>query len=139
MNDKSIFIDTNILLYAYDNQAGDKHEKAKLLVKEIWIGTILPFISFQVLQEFYVNFQRMGLGPEKGESVIMDFLKWNIIINDEKILLKGIVYQKQYKTSFWDSLIIAAANSAGVSELWTEDLTEGQVYGEVKAVNPLKL
>lgn len=138
MKDKSVFIDTNILLYAYDLQAGEKYIKAKELLKEVWLWPVFPFISIQVLQEFYVNFHRMGLIPEKGKETVLDLLKWNIIMNDEKVLLLGIEYHKKYQISFWDSLIIAAANTASVSELWTEDLDSGYLYGNVMAVNPLK-
>ena len=137
MTDKPVFIDTNILLYAYDSQAEQKYEKAKELIKAVWLWPVLPYISIQVLQEFYVNFERKGFGPGKVKDIVVDFLEWNVMINDESVFLLAIEFQEKYQLSFWDSLIIAAANMAHVSELWSEDLSEGQCYGKVKVVNPL--
>ncbi len=57
--------------------------------------------------------------------------------NDEKMLAKALDIMEIYQLSFWDSNIVAAANIAGVKELWTEDLTEGQIYDQVKVMNPL--
>jgi len=137
MADKIIFIDTNILVYAYDFTAGEKHIKAKEIIDYFWSLSFFPFISIQVLNEFFINLIRKKVGFKDSKNLIEAYLSWNIIKNDEVVLLKSLDIMEKYKISYWDSSIIAAANIAQVSELWTEDLNHGQMYGGVKAINPL--
>jgi predicted nucleic acid-binding protein len=138
MTDKSVFIDTNILVYAYDRTAGEKHNRSKKLISKLWNVSLLPFISIQVLNEFFVNLYRKNKDFALSSELVKDYCSWNIINNDREVLLASLSIMKKYQLSFWDSSIIAAANLAGVEELWSEDLSDGQVYEHVKVVNPLK-
>ena len=138
MADKPVFIDTNILFYAYDKDAGEKHAICKELVTECWKSPLLPYISIQVIQEFFVNIYKRTEDFSLSESLSSYYLSWNIVGNDTVLFLESLRFMKRYKLSYWDSAIVAAANRAGVEELWTEDLNSGQEYGEVKAVNPME-
>jgi predicted nucleic acid-binding protein len=138
MTDKSVFIDTNILVYAYDRTAGEKHNRSKKLISKLWNVSLLPFISIQVLNEFFVNLYRKNKDFALSSELVKDYCSWNIINNDMEVLLASLSIMKKYQLSFWDSSIIAAANLAGVEELWSEDLSDGQVYENVKVINPLR-
>jgi predicted nucleic acid-binding protein len=133
------FIDTNILIYAYDASTAEKHQKASKLLQELWIGEN-GCISIQVLQEFYVNATRkapQALEPLQAASIIRDLSNWKIHRPDTEDVLAAISIQQQYQISFWDALIIRSAQESNCKTLWSEDLSNGQDYGDVKVINPL--
>ena len=132
------FVDTNILFYAHDRQAGPKHHRAKQLLIEL-IDTDAGVLSIQVLQEFCVNLRRKGrLAAGETRRVIEDFLDWEIIVNTKESVLGALEIESQHGVSFWDALIIYAAQAAGADILYSEDLGDGQMFGSVRVVNPLR-
>lgn len=137
MQNKQIFVDTNLLVYAHDRDAADRHEKAKTLVAELWCRPMLPAISVQVLQELYVNLIRKQVSDEEARETIVDYRTWHVIDNDALLLMEGIEIRERLQSSFWDGLILAAAKRAGAGAIWSEDFNTGQNYDGVIAVNPL--
>jgi len=138
MSDK-VFVDTNILLYAHDQSAGVKHERARALIEKLWDsgGGVL---STQVLQELCVNLRRKTAHPlsvEHTRALLQDYLSWEIVINTAESILEALVIEQRYIISFWDALIIQAAGSAGASIVYSEDLADGQKYGSLRVINPL--
>ena len=138
MTDKHIFIDTNILLYAHDNNAGHKQIIASKKLEKLWNNPYPPAISVQVLQEFYVNLNKRKVANQLAWEIIQNYLCWEVIENTVSILTEAVSIQKRYQLSFWDASIIAAAKHAKAQELWSEDLSNGQVYDGMLVVNPLK-
>ena len=135
------FVDTNILVYAYDRGAGDRHEKALNLIEQLWQKGN-GILSTQVLQEFYVNVRRKAQHPvtvEQARALIADYLAWDPIVNDGAAMLEAIDLEKRYQLSFWDSLIIAAAQKGGASIIYSEDFNHGQKFGSVEVLNPFLL
>ena len=133
------FVDTNILLYAHDASAGEKHRRARTLVEHLW-NTRSGVISTQVLQEFAVNLRRKvdpPVDPTEVRSIIADYLTWTVVTNSGEAILDALDIESQHHLSFWDSLIIAAAERAGTATLYSEDLNHGQRYGTVTVINPL--
>lgn len=133
------FVDTNILIYAFDDSAGDKHQKASILLEELWVGEN-GCISIQVLQEFYVNATRKApyaLAPLQAATIIRDLSRWKVHRPETEDVLAAISIQQQYQVSFWDALIIRSAQESNCEILWSEDLSNGQDYGGVKVINPL--
>ncbi len=134
------FVDTNILMYAHDSAAGIKHQRARALIEYLWnSGT--GVVSTQVLQEFCVNLRRKTGHPlttKETRRILEDYRTWEIVVNDFSSILGALECEGRYKISFWDALIIQAAENAGVTALYSEDLTDGQVYGSVRVLNPLK-
>ncbi len=133
------FVDTNILMYAHDISGGEKHERARALIEQLW-RTRSAAVSTQVLQELCVNLQRKAARPlsAKGaREVIADYLAWEVVVNDGQSILEALEIQQRHRISFWDALIVHAAERAGASILYSEDLAHGQVYGSVRVVNPL--
>jgi predicted nucleic acid-binding protein len=138
MSDKPVFVDTNILIYAHDRDAGEKYRTAKVVVESLWNRPILPSISIQVLQEVYVNLIRKKVKASDVCETVMNYLEWDVINNDRNLLLEGMRLKDKFSLSFWDALIVAAAKTAKAKELWSEDLNPGQNYEGVVVFNPLE-
>lgn len=134
------FVDTNILMYAHDRSAGVKHQRARTVVESLWnSGT--GVLSTQVLQELCINLRRKAghpLTPGEARRLLHDYLSWEIVVNDAQSGLQALDIEVRYRISFWDALIVQAAETAGVAILYSEDLSDGQVYGQVRVINPLK-
>ena len=138
MKDKP-FVDTNILVYAHDLVAGIKNERARALVGKLW-STGGGVLSTQVLQELCINLRRKALRPltvEETRSLIEDYSDWEIVVNTQNSVIEALTIEARYQISFWDALIVHAAERAGAAILYSEDLSDGQIYGSVRVVNPL--
>jgi predicted nucleic acid-binding protein len=133
------FVDTNILIYAHDRSMGLKHDRARQLVERLW-NSGQGVISTQVLQELCVNLRRKvakPVSPDELRSLIRDYLSWEIVVNTPEAVLQALDIEARYKTSFWDALILQAAEQSGAAVLYSEDLAAKQKYGTVQVVNPL--
>jgi predicted nucleic acid-binding protein len=139
MSDRA-FIDTNVLLYAHDRTAGRKHEIARDLVAGLW-NERTGVLSTQVLQELYVNLRRQAGSPlsaEAAREVIEDYLSWPLVRNDGEAVVRASAIEERFGISFWDALILQAAEQAGTDVVWSEDLSHGQRYGSVTVQNPFR-
>ena len=135
-----IFLDTNVVIYAYDVSAGDKNETARKIVMGLW-DSGLGVISTQVLQEFFVNVTQKIPKPltvRSAKEIVTDLLKWDVVINDGESILEAVDLLLKYGYSFWDSLIIDAAIRSGSAVLLSEDLSHGQVINGVAIKNPFE-
>jgi predicted nucleic acid-binding protein len=133
------FVDTNILMYAHDAAAGVKHERARALIETLWRERS-GVLSTQILQEFCVNLRRKVARPldvKAVRNIVKDYLSWRVIVNDGESVLAALELEDQYRISFWDALVIHSAQVAGAEILYSEDLSDGQLYGSVRVVNPL--
>jgi predicted nucleic acid-binding protein len=134
------FVDTNILMYAHDTSAGEKHNRAKALVEELWRDRT-GVVSTQVLQELSVNLRkkvRRPLDAKATRDIVADYLTWQVIVNGGDSILEAIDLEFRYQISFWDALVIQAAQLSGAEILYSEDLSDGQQYGSVRVINPLR-
>jgi predicted nucleic acid-binding protein len=141
MSEDKIFIDTNIIIYAYDVTAGNKHKVARNILTELW-NSGMGVISTQVLQEFFVNaIQKIPRPIDKklAKEIVRDFLKWNVVVSNGDSILDAIDICVKYGYSFWDSMIIEAAIKGGAAVLMSEDLQDGQVISGVIIRNPFKV
>jgi predicted nucleic acid-binding protein len=106
------FIDTNVLVYAHDRTAGEKHEIAKSLIQNLW-DTESGCLSIQVLQEFYViSTQKVAqpLDPKSATRIIRDLSHWKVHSPNVEDILGAINLQNRYQVSFWDAMILWSAN-----------------------------
>ncbi|MDX2151476.1 MAG: PIN domain-containing protein [Bryobacteraceae bacterium] len=134
------FVDTNILMYAHDTAAGDKHARAKALVVDLWQNRS-GVVSTQVLQELAVNLRRKAKKPLDAKAtrdVVSDYLAWQVVVNGGDSILEALDLEARYQISFWDALVVQAAQASGAATLYSEDLSDGQTYGWVKVINPLR-
>ena len=133
-----VFVDSNVLVYAHDSGAGERHDIARDLVLELWRDRS-GVISTQVLQETYVNLRHKAARPlavDEALELVSEYLAWDVVVNDGTSVLEAIRLEARYRISFWDALIVAAANASGVATLLSEDLGHGQRYGAVTVRNP---
>jgi predicted nucleic acid-binding protein len=134
------FVDTNILMYAHDVSSGAKHDRSKALLEELWrerSGTV----STQVLQELCVNLRRRSGRPvdlKTAREIVADYLAWDVVTNSGQSIMEALDIEERYHISFWDALIVQAAEASGAAVLYSEDLADGQTYRGVRVVNPLK-
>jgi len=138
MKGDKTFLDTIVIIYAYDASAGRKHGIAKQIVMDLWASG-LGVVSTQVLQEFFVNVTRKipkPLDVTLAKDIVADFLKWTVVVNDGESILGAIEILQRYGYSFWDSLIVDAAVKGRAVTLFSEDLSYGQTVSGVTIENP---
>ncbi len=132
----NVFVDTNVLLYAFDQADPKKQTAARVWRSELWINK-RSRTSVQVLQEFSANIiRKWPSAREQARSEIRNLLAWHPLAMDAELLTRGWQLQDRYQLSFWDSLIVAAAKSSACKFLLTEDLQTGQDFDGVMVINP---
>ena len=132
------FVDTNLLVYAYDSSAGEKWRTSLEVLSLLWMHRT-GVLSTQVIQEFFVSLTqkvRHPVLPKMAKEIISDLVQWLIVVNDGKNILRAIDLQTKYHFSFWDSLILQAAIASNSEFLLSEDFRDGQVIESVTIVNP---
>jgi predicted nucleic acid-binding protein len=135
--DKSFF-DTNVLLYMHSVANPGKQAIAQQVFEECAAGGRI-MISTQVVQEFHaVGTRKLGLPMDQMRLLTAGLLDLPTVEIAAVHILMALEYEEQYQVSFWDALILAAANWAGVPILYTEDMNHGQLYGGVRVVNPFR-
>lgn len=132
------FVDTNILLYAYDTTTGERHEAARALMDRLWHER-RGALSVQVLQEFYVNVTRKAVKPlAPGSAVerLQNLARWRVHSPLADDVVAAALWSTRYQLSFWDAMIVRSAAELRCDTLWTEDLTDGQEIEGVRLKNP---
>lgn len=132
------FVDTNVLIYAHDVDAGRKHEIARAVLRELWMQRT-GVLSTQVLQEFYVNATRKIRKPltkPDARSVLDNYAPWCADAITTVDIKAACQIEDQADIGFWDALIIAVAARSGARRVFTEDLNAGQVIAGVTIHNP---
>lgn len=139
MSDK-ILVDTNILVYAYDLDAGDKRAKASAVVDRLW-DEGAGVLTTQVLAEFFVTITRkvkQPLSTADARQIIEDYRAgWTTFTTTPETVLRAIDGVEQHQLSFWDGMIWAAAWLNGVNTIYSEDMQSGQTIEGVRIENPL--
>ena len=131
-----IFIDTNILVYTLDQKNIEKRDMARKIVKKV-VESHQPVISTQVIKEFYVvASNKLKADPIVVKNIIHNFHNMEIVNNDLDLIEQAIDISILSQLSFWDSLIIAAAEKANCEYVLSEDLNSGQNYRGIKLLNP---
>jgi predicted nucleic acid-binding protein len=131
------FLDTNVLLYLYGGDAA-KRARAQELVREYSRdGRIL--VSTQVVQEFYAaGSRKLGMPRRELREAAAALLDLPLVTIGPSHILAAIETEGRYQISFWDALILTAAESGGATVVFTEDLNDGQHYGAVQVRNPFR-
>jgi predicted nucleic acid-binding protein len=132
------FVDTNVLLYAYDASSVERHRRAMDLVGRLGRNRT-GAISVQVLQEFYVNAVSeiaVRLTPSDARRRLNAFSRWTVHSPAVADVIAATAISEDHQLSFWDAMIIRSASEIGCPILWTGDLSHGQVISGVEIVNP---
>jgi len=136
--DALVFVDTNVFVYASDASEGDKQTQASKWIDELW-ATKQGRVSTQVLNEYYVTVTRKlqpGLSRAEARSEIDDLTAWKPLRNDRALMTEAWAVEDRHGLSWWDSLIVAAAQRLGCGYLLTEDLGAGQDLDGLKIIDP---
>ena len=131
------FIDTNVLIYAHDIDAGAKHQAAKAVLRELW-SERAGVLSMQVLQEFYVNVTRKIASPlskDLARLVVSSYAIWCMETTPTEISAAFRI-EDESRIGFWDALIISSAAKSGASRILSEDLSAGQRIAGILIENP---
>lgn len=134
------FVDTNVLVYAFDPSAKPKQVIASQLLQRLSKNGN-GCLSVQVLQEFFVTVTRkvsVPLSVDQASDLVRDFSTWKVFAPISEDLLAGIAIHKQARISFWDAMVVHAASELGCDLLWTEDLKADEVLRSVRVCNPFQ-
>ncbi|MGI8534899.1 MAG: PIN domain-containing protein [Mycobacteriales bacterium] len=134
------FVDTNVLLYAYDRSAGRRHEQAATLVGALGAGR-RGALSVQVLQEFYVNVTRKIAEPLSHDVALARvrvLSRWPVHVPHAPDVADAAELAQTSQLSFWDAMIIRSAGALGCTTVWSEDLNHGQRIAGVVVRNPFR-
>jgi len=134
------FVDSNILIYAHDLEAGIRHQVSAGRISELWSART-GMLSTQVLQEFYVNVTQKIKTPisrSAAREVVRDYAPWVRSFITAGTVARGSEIAEIWQLSFWDAMILAAAEQSEAEVLLTEDLTHGANVAGVRIENPFR-
>jgi predicted nucleic acid-binding protein len=134
------FLDTNIIVYAHDNKYQHKQKKAQELIFN-GMRENIAVISAQVLSEFFVTVtkqtkQNYSVAAAKHEIMLLSYLY--VVDIDFDIVVRAVSIKDLHNLSYWNSLILSAAERSDCGILYSEDLSPGQKYGKIKCINPFE-
>jgi predicted nucleic acid-binding protein len=132
------FVDTNVLVYAFDKSSSPKKLVAQRLMTELMDEDRLR-LSTQVLQELFVTLTRkvtQHCSSQEALAVLDDLTAWPVTAVDYPAIRAAVGLADQVKISFWDALIVVTAARTGAAVLYTEDLNDGQEILGVRISNP---
>lgn len=132
------FVDTNVFVYAVDRHNPRKRSRAQTLLLSYGSSIVL---STQVLQEFYVTATRklpVPLSSEDAEQRVEELSRLDVVSIDVPLVRVAISLSREHRLSFWDALVVAAAEARGCSRLLSEDLQDGRQFGRVRVENPFR-
>jgi len=138
MNGEHWFFDTNVLVYLFDRKAPEKRATALGFWSRACADGV-PVLSTQVLQEFFVTVTKtvkQGLPPNQARKAMMAFAEAAEVVTVTLPLIETAARRvEESGLSFWDSLIVETAIDSGAQRLFTEDLQNGQVIGQLRVLN----
>jgi predicted nucleic acid-binding protein len=132
-----LFVDTNVWVYAVDDDEPAKQAQARRVLHPE--GGVDPVISAQVMGEFYVTVTRKlarPFSPEEAGLLLKQMGELPVVPLDARLVAAAVAGSIDWRVSYWDALIIAAAEAGGCSRILTEDLADGATYGSVRVENP---
>jgi len=136
MTGSRTFVDTNVLVYAVDRQAGPKRARALTLLIELGASIV---ISTQVIQEFFVTATRKLAQPlplDEAEHRVGELARVDVVVLDLPLIRNAISLSREHTLSFWDALLIQSAHVRGCTRLLTEDMQHGREFGRLRVENP---
>lgn len=135
---EKIFVDSNVLIYAHDSDSPSRQQQAAEWLKRLWLSQT-GRMSTQVLQEFYVNVTqkiRAPIAKPLAREIVRNYASWVHFDTTPATVLRASEISEIWKISFWDGMIVAAAEQNGASDLLSEDLNNGQKVAGIRIVNP---
>ncbi len=134
----SVFVDTNVLVYARDSGEATKQRQAQGWLQALWESR-RGVLSYQILHEYYVTVTRKlkpGMTKEEARQDVRALLAWTPVVVDRPVLDAAWRIEDRYGLSWWDSLVVGAAQKAGARYLLSEDLQSGMDLDGIRVVHP---
>jgi len=132
------FVDTNVLLYEVDSADLAKQRVARHWLEALWEHRVAR-LSWQVLNEFYSNATgKIGAPAPMIRRLIETYAEWVVMDSSFTLLQRAWHWTDHAGVSYWDALILAAAERSGCGWLLSEDFQDGRKYGGVQVVNPFR-
>jgi predicted nucleic acid-binding protein len=129
------FLDTNVLVYAYDKGDSVKQRMARDLIRRALAGEMVT--SIQVLAEFAATLlHKMSAHPERVMAMLDALAPIGLIFPDGDVVRRAVEARAEYGLHFYDGMIVAAAERGGCGRIWSEDLNAGQKYFGIVVANP---
>lgn len=133
-----VFVDTNILLCSMDKFNPEKRSGCRALLTTL-TDELRGVISTQVMQEFYVAAtKKLAVDALLAKDILHSFEHFEVVIITPDLIKEAVDCSVINRVSFWDALIVVAAESARCDRIWTEDLNHGQIIRGVRVENPLR-
>lgn len=134
-----VFVDTNVFVYRFDTTEPAKQRRASQWLDYLWQGR-LGSTSTQVQHELYATLTRKLTMPrDEARQIVATLQAWQPVVVDRSVVQEAWGLEDRFSLSWWDALIVAAAQAAGARILLSEDLQTGAAYGSVEVVNPFTL
>ena len=136
-----VFVDTNVFVYRFDLTEPKKQRRAELWLDHLW-SEGAGRVSVQVLEELYASLTgKLGhpMDPTEARTVVRSLFAWDPVIVDRKMIEGAWLLQDRYSLSWWDGLIVSAAQVTGCGHLLTEDLSHDQDIDGVRIVDPFEV
>jgi len=134
------FVDSSILIYAHDRDAGPRRDRARRLCEQLRRESS-GCLSVQVLQESYVTVTRKLRTPvarAQAQELVRTYASWVASPTTPVTVTRATELSEAAEIGFWHALIVPAAEQSGAETLYSEDLNDGQVIAGVRVVNPLR-
>ena len=134
----TVFVDTNVLIYAVDEKNLVKRDAACAWLAACW-DQRCGRVSTQVLNEFYVNVRKKfprQLAQGDARAEIRRYQHWRPWVIDHATIETAWAIESRYSINYWDALMVAAAQHMGCTMLLTEDLQHDQKIDSVRILNP---
>lgn len=131
-----VFVDTNVLVYAYDRKQRVKRARARSVLASL-IRDRSAVISTQVLQEFFAaTTRKLKLPAEQARRYVEKLTRLDVVVIRPELILAAIDLHRLHRLAFWDALVIKAASAASCARVLSEDLNHGQVIDGIQIENP---
>jgi predicted nucleic acid-binding protein len=133
-----VFVDTNVLLYAFDEADPAKRDASRAWVAACWRGRC-GRLSTQVLNEFYSNARKKfaaAISAGDARSEVRRYQQWKPWLIDQATVETAWAVESRCGINYWDALLVAAAQHLGCTLLLTEDLQHDQRIDRLRIVNP---
>lgn len=140
LSEATVFVDTNVLIYAEDRAHADKHRAARTWLRTLWLNH-RGRLSNQVLNEFYANATRklkpaMPAGDARAE--VRRYQRWQPWAIDHATVESAWSIESRFGLAYMDALVVAAAKAQGCELLLSLELAHGLQLDSVQILNPLQ-
>lgn len=136
----AVFVDTNVLLYAFDDADKKKQERSRDWLAACWKRRC-GCLSTQVLNEFYANARKRfatAISAGDARAEVRRYQQWKPWLIDQPTIETAWALESRYQLNYWDALMVAAAQHMGCQWLLTEDLQHDQQIEKLRIVNPFQ-